>query len=858
MLKKISALKVFTALSFCLSTAVTSDAATPLPLKIDFEDMVFPNDEGCLPGTMYRDLYGVDFIRVGGNYPICNRLLTLPGGYPLWAPFIQAAGTGRISYMGFPSGAFTFQAASFPDVKRISFTVTAASRNFNLPGDDPHEFATIRIFSGGAADPIDVVAANHTRVTINAKPGFPIRGIAINTLFVTPGAIAPTIVIDDIDIGGNDEEPFEVQFANLRVTQAVANFKFADSTADLDLVAGKSAAIQYDLVAKGFPGASTPAIKILTSDSKGNQIASRQISAAELIGSTSDTGTVNSKTFLETPYIPTEGVNEIKFTLQVGDKSNSVSRVVRVKKTRNLAVSYVAVSGAFDCPTFGTQNCTGPLFEESVAEFGKKSTEFMQATFPIADGGVSAIVPERVYAAQRWIKLPSVPVLSQIGAGLAMKDLLGMVYQEEVQGSKADRFIGVVPRDYFDYRGLFGVTGMTTSTFSALRTRAAFVEERFWTTTAHEVAHTMGVGHVSQSSPVNGFWVALKQPVKNALNIMLKEGGVRKASLEEQWIDRDLYDRVFKEQLVDPKDPALLIVAGLIDRNGKVELKPLSYLPEGFESGSTPEDDSVVRLRDRMGAEIAAATFTTSFEILATSEGPIGSVPESDVAPFLVKLPYLSNASSVEIESKGKTLIAVYPNALLIRDTIQRISAASFKKTENLERKRLLKFSDQVDQFARYCHNFPKKRFLSERFEEEWQEQCSKIQLNLTFTLREQVVRSLTESTVRSAPLALIKSEALKNIDSAILRIISDQVSYGSRKEYDFKILPYRLGCRDEGLFRIVAVTQGISGSVRIERDGSVSYRPKSNVKEDQFTVTIKDSWGATVTKTMRIIPKRK
>lgn len=833
-------------------------AATPLPLHIDFEDMVYPEGVSCKTGEMYRELYGVRFEPTWFQQTICN-LKVKNGGLSPWAPFIQTAGNGDNSYLGFPSGAFSLPIVSFPEVERVSFMVTGVARNSDPEMFDPHEFIDLRVDTGGAADSLVVLKADHARVTLIAKPGRTITGISISYIFLSPGVREPYIIIDDIDIGEKPPNELKLALENIHFTQVVQDFKFsgsnADPSSDADLVLGKGTAIHYDISAQGGTGGEAVPVTLSILSSDGTQIANRTISSSEIIGSTSDSGVLNSKTFVEVPYVPTmAGKSTITFQTLSSGKITAITKTVRVKKTNPLVVSYIPVSGAFDCPSFGSSTCSGPLFEESVEDYSKKSTEFLRAVFPIADSDISATIPGHSFAAQSWLKLPSAPVLSAIGITLTMRDILALAYQEVVTNNKADSFIGVVPRNYFDHRGLMDATGMSPSKFISTKIRTSFVEERYWTTSAHEIAHTLGVEHVPLSM-TSGYWVAQKQSVNDALNMMLNDGGVKKASLQGQWIDKPTYEKVFNKQLINSTDPALLVIAGFIRRDGSVELMPLSYLPEGFESGVNPEDDSIARLLDGDGTEIAAASFGKSFSVMVTSELPIGEVPESDVAPFMVKLPYKSNAASIEILSQGEKIATLYPNPLLISDSIRRIAAASFNKNEEIERMRLLKYVEQIEQFATFCQNWPRKKFSSERLENEWREQCSKTQVNLAFNLREQVDRSLNESTSKLDPLDLVKNEALKNIDSAILRIIPEQTSYGSHKEYIYRVLPSRIGSVDNQQCRITSVTEGTYGNVRIENDGLVSYRPESSVKNDTFTVTITDAWGASVTKTMHITP---
>lgn len=124
----------------------------------------------------------------------------------------------------------------------------------------------------------------------------------------------------------------------------------------------------------------------------------------------------------------------------------------------------------------------------------------------------------------------------------------------------------------------------------------------------------------------------------------------------------------------------------------------------------------------------------------------------------------------------------------------------------------------------------------------------------MTLAVRDDLENELNWSTVKSKPLALTRNEALRNIDAAILRLIPDQTLYGKEMNYVVSILPSRDGNAENHNFEIVAITQGIYGTVTLKNDGTVNYRPDSNLEYiDKFKITLKNRWGSVAEKTITI-----
>jgi predicted RNA-binding protein with TRAM domain len=91
----------------------------------------------------------------------------------------------------------------------------------------------------------------------------------------------------------------------------------------------------------------------------------------------------------------------------------------------------------------------------------------------------------------------------------------------------------------------------------------------------------------------------------------------------------------------------------------------------------------------------------------------------------------------------------------------------------------------------------------------------------------------------------------LSSVDFVALNLLGNPNIQASGRQVTIKVLPDE----SRGILSIVSVTQGKDGAVSITREGFVVYTPDTKkVEADNFTVTVQDIEGATVTKTISIL----
>ena len=335
------------------------------------------------------------------------------------------------------------------------------------------------------------------------------------------------------------------------------------------------------------------------------------------------------------------------------ENNNTMSETVSVKSTRGLHLIYFPVE----------RDNYEPLelsdYELSVT----KSGEFIQATYPLSDSGLKNVGwPQALWgnaAGPGWF-----------GIGLDCSEIA-----KRAKRLGADKGIGIVPWNYFDYHGSTAV-GMACWFFGIID--GVVVETGYWTATAHEIGHTYdlppggGEEYKTQDGRViydgdtaNGFWVAKKQPMENKRCFM---GVGIWESLDYRWVCNRCYNYLFKEFREDKSDPAILVVDGVIYKDGSIELGRWYKVPEGMDDlGELTPGDYSLQILDGNGNILQEISFAAAFW---ASVDPLGIV-ETDFAPFTFAIPYLENSASVKVLHEGAEVAEVNLSTKLLNDAME-------------------------------------------------------------------------------------------------------------------------------------------------------------------------------------------
>jgi hypothetical protein len=238
---------------------------------------------------------------------------------------------------------------------------------------------------------------------------------------------------------------------------------------------------------------------------------------------------------------------------------------------------------------------------------------------------------------------------------------------------------------------------------------AVFVEENYWTLTAHEVGHVYGLWtnqeeyDISERSyPIEkaGFWVNKRIEMTNALCLMADAPKIKEdswdswltKSLVKTWIHNDCYKNLFWKFLTNPTDPEVLIVGGIISKDGSISLGPSYRVPNGrIDKGES--GDYSVKIFDINNEVIDEIPFDIRFQLHVTP----GGIMETDIAPFGLSVPYTPDTSRVEISQNGQIIAEFNPNIKLLHDAVDLIPSTGFEKNPDQRRKALHNEIDAIE-----------------------------------------------------------------------------------------------------------------------------------------------------------------
>jgi len=287
-----------------------------------------------------------------------------------------------------------------------------------------------------------------------------------------------------------------------------------------------------------------------------------------------------------------------------------------------------------------------------------KSAEFLRATYPLAENEVTIGVRFSPYVHKR--KFP-------IDAAWAHKlDMILMCKNiaRLAKISEYDRGVGMVPADWFIDKGFYwyGVTPRT-------RTDGCLADHLHWTVVSHEIGHTCGLWLDKEEGDVcphpwgwgyetSGFWVAQRTiiPRQNEQSAYCFMG--YQTSYEAQkfyidhpinrsgrWICSHCYNKLLDYFKIGD-DPSLILLSGLIFRNGTIVLDPIYTLSRGtpdLQEGST--GNYKVTLLDTDGRIIKEFGFNVSFVDYFDPD------VELNLTSFLFTLPFFDGVKEVQIRN---------------------------------------------------------------------------------------------------------------------------------------------------------------------------------------------------------------
>jgi len=804
-LKHLSLLCVCAGIFFSCSPQCASADSINIPLDqfyigdpaVLYPPLLWPNAAPSAPpaelGISYSSIGAKDGVNLGGSAIIISNSTITPG-QNVELSFGVNKGTQILSNPNF------------------SFSIVVTY--------DPGSTAVCYVFDPSLNGTFEPITLDGSRV---------IQETNIGDLECTFTGLQNTVVFQSISFNTNTPQPsptpsLSIPSNSVIVTQAVNNF-ILPGQSNITLVQGKSAAILVPLaITSPIPNDQTP-VTIVATMPDGTTATSSPIPMAS-IGPT--TGPVFTQATIIPVPVNSSGSGLIKLKASASDAiSGNTSISIVAKQTNPLTLVYFPMTGS-----------SGPISQGDFATHVSQSNLLIQGMYPLAENGI-------ITSSQGPLTTAAL-ANNSAGAGIAAinDDLAELQFEATIANPGVQSAIGIVPSNYFSDRGKPATLGTVPQLgMPPYRGLPALITEGYWAATAHEVSHNFGLEHVAGDPLVNGFWVDQNNPVNGWGDLLASGNPLLFNALSSIWISSNEYSHIFSAQLVNPSDPQVVTIAGFLSKTGAVTLKPIFYLSNGLATPKDSTADGTITALDSNNDVLAQSSFFSSFNL----EDDDGNLTPVDSSFFLVQLPFSQGATSVQIAEAGKVVSTIDPNSQLLVDTIQEIPSTSFVGNAKLQALLLLDQAKGIESFLALC-----KKIQNDRYHDNWAEiACTDGGEQLVLALRAEINKDLNDSTITTSPLQLTKSGILKTVDFVALQLLGNPTIQAAGHAFTIKVLPDD----SRGVLSVSVASQGTYGSVVINSNGSITYKPNSTKPElDSFTITIQDTDGATVTKTVSII----
>jgi len=162
-------------------------------------------------------------------------------------------------------------------------------------------------------------------------------------------------------------------------------------------------------------------------------------------------------------------------------------------------------------------------------------------------------------------------------------------------------------------------------------------------TPAHEISHTYGLDdcyNPGQKSDAVGYWVNEKKDIVNKKDLMWFTN-----SINNSWIKKPNFKSLLK-RFNEQRDPEVLGISGIIDKNDNVELNPWYKLEDGYvdlEWGATGEYS--IKAYNENGMLLDETGFNISF---TTFMDPGGEIPVNETV-FAFRVEWIDGLHRIDI-----------------------------------------------------------------------------------------------------------------------------------------------------------------------------------------------------------------
>ncbi|MCD6481127.1 MAG: hypothetical protein J7L31_02500 [Thermoplasmata archaeon] len=328
---------------------------------------------------------------------------------------------------------------------------------------------------------------------------------------------------------------------------------------------------------------------------------------------------IKPKITIEVEIVPVAGEANIN--------NNKLSGEFKVKKG-HLQLFYIRVGRNRPDAMFGG-------FEQTTF----KSAEFIYATYPLTSYCAGYVKNEyRLY-------FPTIPGKPTTKQEINWLKNLGRRFRVTSPDENV-RVVGLVRKGWIFANS--PDTTPTTNGFAYPNIPVVICEVDYWTTPAHEIGHTYGLQDHDRSATI--YWI-----IKG---ILQKEGKcfmgppIPPKTFGNDWICKECYNILWNKIPKDP--PEIMVVSGLIYRDGRVEIDPFYHLSQRNLVDAEIGDvgDYSFGFLDEHGNLLGLAGFNTSF--VKFSESPV----ETNISGFCLRIPWINGTKEIQLRDKDGNVLA--------------------------------------------------------------------------------------------------------------------------------------------------------------------------------------------------------
>ena len=349
------------------------------------------------------------------------------------------------------------------------------------------------------------------------------------------------------------------------------------------------------------------------------------------------------------PIVPaTAGTKDItgNYKINSGNPVALTPTSVTVKTTNSLSLYFAYLS----------KSSYGSVTQAAFDLMAQNSVAFLNATYPIKNATVNIVYSGKSIAGS-----------TKTGTTGMQADCVAVAAKaKSVMGTGAVGVaIGPNNTGLSDYFASFGKAGAAGVSFGT-STKGVVVLDGYYTAAAHEVAHTFGLywgkPEQYQTDPPNGKASSGVWPTNGQWRTGYSFMGTAPyRTLDFSWVDdANTYRYLFNHTATNVADPEIVVVSGLIYKNGQVEILPdvpWYHFNQGT-ADTVPPGDYAIKFVDANGNTLNITSFAADFFMHidpGTSVGEdqidtssYGMVP-LDTASFVFAAEYPSGTAKIQV-----------------------------------------------------------------------------------------------------------------------------------------------------------------------------------------------------------------